>query len=214
MKCTEVHFDSFLYGGFITSKGKENVLVFWDFWDTFGRFLGLFLWLVFWGFCWWFLIFSYFSAIKDIWALQSLHNHIMNVSDSRQFWGWLFEDFWRFFWQSFIFFTGDHFFNSRRFLGFAQSHRERVQVGQRLRLLPVQAGIFLFYDFPKKSFHKVQLSWEGYKNLAQSIFLKVLTLQSNKYPVRDIKKQFSNSRIQSAAKCLWKEKQCLNVFLK
>ena len=158
------------------------------------------------------MIFDFFILFGDQRHLGSAESAQCPILDN--FWGDFLKMFWRFFDNLLFIFTGDHFFNSRRFLGFAQSHRERVQVGQRLRLLPVQAGIFLFYDFPNKSFHKVQLSWEGYKNLAQSIFLKVLTLQSNNYPVRDIKKQFSNSRIQSASKCLWNEKQCLNVFLK
>ena len=39
-----------------------------------------------------------------------------------------------------ISFTGHHFFHRGRLLGFIQSHRKCLQIGQRLRLLPFQRG--------------------------------------------------------------------------
>ena len=39
-----------------------------------------------------------------------------------------------------IYFTGHHFFHRGRLLGFIQSHRKCLQIGQRLRLLPFQRG--------------------------------------------------------------------------
>ena len=159
-----MHFDSFLYGGFITSKGKENVLVFWDFWDTFGRFLGLFLWLVFWGFCWWFLIFSYFSAIKDIWALQSLHNHIMNVSDSRQFWGWLFEDVLTIFWQSFIYFYRWSLFQQSKISGLCTITSRTCPSWATAATTPCSSRYFFYFMiFQTKVFIKFSFPEKGTK---------------------------------------------------